>query len=545
MAGVTLLSGKQQHLGLVAWLRWRLFLNGLRTRRGKADLASKIILGFFIGSVALAVGPLLAVGSWYAISHREPFILPGEFWFVFLVWLLVPILISGFGAESDPAFLLRFPLRYSTFVVLALAHGIFDPVAVAAVYWLLTILAGVAIASIGALLWAIPAAAAFAVLNLLLNRTIFAWLSRWMAQRRTREILGALFILAMFSIQLVGPLTQRYGKRALPVLTRVASASRLLPPGMAASVITARHADRALAGFAGLLIYSGVLTWLLSFRLRAEYRGENLSEARRASAVTRSTVGAGWHVTGLSPIVAALLEKDLHYLVRNSTAYLTLLAPVVIVILLTVGHGGPHARQPVFAHSSSFFFPASIGYVMLTLAGLAYNNLGYDGPGVAMLFSTPIRFRDVLVAKNLLHTMVALVEVLAVSALVRFIVGATPPLVLAMTLAGALMVHFTNLAAGNLMSLYFPRKLIPGQMRRQQASGVAVAANLGIQVLLATLAGGVYLLSRWAGHLAWCGVAFLVLAGAAWIAYRRVLDLASGIAWRRREILIAELSGSD
>jgi hypothetical protein len=107
------------------------------------------------------------------------------------------------------------------------------------------------------------------------------------------------------------------------------------------------------------------------------------------------------------------------------------------------------------------------------------------------------------------------------------------------------MVHFTNLAAGNLMSLYFPRKLIPGQMRRQQASGVAVAANLGIQVLLATLAGGVYLLSRWAGHLAWCGVAFLVLAGAAWIAYRRVLDLASGIAWRRREILIAELSGSD
>jgi ABC-2 type transport system permease protein len=540
-----LVPGKQEQLRLVAWLRWHLFVNSLRTQRSKLDVAAKIAGGISIGGVTLVLGPLLGVGSWYAISSGKPLILSGEIWFVFLAWLLLPLLITGFGAESDPASLLRFPLRYSTFVLLAFAHGIFDPVAVAALYWLLAMLAGIAVASPGALLSAIPALAAFALINVLLNRAIFAWLSRWLAQRRTREILGVLFILVMLSFQFVGPFFARYGEHAYTMVTRLASASHLLPPGLAASAVITRHASRArsaLADFAGLLVYSGVLGWLLSLRLRAEYRGESLSEARREAPAERSTVRAGWNVAGFSPTVAALFEKDLRYLVRNSAAYITLLAPVLIVIVLSLGHGRAHARQPVFMRSTSIFFPLSVGYVMLALVGLAYNSLGYDGSGLAMLFAAPIRFRDVLVAKNLLHTLVVSAEVLAVSVLGWFLVGPTPPLVVAVTLAGAILVLLTNLAAGNLASLYFPRKLIPGQMRRQQGSGLAVAASLGIQVLLAALAAGMYFLSRWAGHLAWCGIGFLVLAGVAWMVYCRVLDLAGGIALKRREVLMAELS---
>jgi hypothetical protein len=171
---VILVPGKQEQLRLVGWLRWRLFVNGLRTGRGKADLAAKIILGAVLGSVVLGLGPLLGAGSWYAISNAKPFILTGEIWFIFLVWLLFPVLISGFGAESDPASLLRFPLHYSSFVFLAFAHGILDHVAVAAVYWLLAILVGIAVASPGPLLWAIPSLAALALFNLVLNRAIYA-----------------------------------------------------------------------------------------------------------------------------------------------------------------------------------------------------------------------------------------------------------------------------------------------------------------------------------------------------------------------------------
>ena len=186
-----------------------------------------------------------------------------------------------------------------------------------------------------------------------------------------------------------------------------------------------------------------------------------------------------------------------------------------------------------------------VAYVMLTLVGLAYNSLGYDGPGLAMLMAAPIRFRDVLLAKNLLHSLLVLVEVFVIFVLVQFIAGPTPPLVVGVTLAGALWILFANLAAGNLVSLYFPRKLNFGQMRRQQASGMAVAVNMGIQLLLVGVATGAYFLARWAGHLGLCGIAFLALAGGAWLAYRRVLNMTSDIAWKRREVLMAELSRPD
>lgn len=189
-----LAPGRQEQLRLLAWLRWRLFVNGLGTRRGKADLASKIILGVVIGAVALGIGPLIGMGSWYAIHNAEPFVLPGELWAIFIVWLMLPIFVSGFGAESDPGSLLRFPLRYSAFALLALAHGAFDPVAVAAIYWLFAMLIGVVVASPVAALWAMPGLAAFALFSLLLNRVIFAWLSHWLAKRRTREILGLVFL---------------------------------------------------------------------------------------------------------------------------------------------------------------------------------------------------------------------------------------------------------------------------------------------------------------------------------------------------------------
>jgi len=544
VAGLTLVPGKGMQLRLVGWLRWRLFVNGLRTTRGKADLATKIILGVLIGGAALAFGLLLGIGSWYAISSGKPFILAVELWAVFLVWLLWPLLISGYGAESDAASLLRFPIHYSSFVLLTLSYGILDHVAVAALCWLTAMLTGIELASGGARLWAIPALAAFAMFNLLLNRTIFAWLSRWLAQRRTREILGVVLIVVMFSFQLIGPLIQRYGERAYSAFAGLGAAGRILPPGLAAIVMTAGHSDRALAALAGLLAYSGVLAWLLSVRLKAEYLGENLSEARQPTPDRTSTVRAGWRITGLSPTVAALLEKDLLYLRRNTMAYFTLLAPLLVVVVMSLTHGPGYPRHPAFWRSSSILFPGSVGYVMLTLVNFIYNSLGYDGPGLPMLVAAPIRFRDVLAAKNLLYTMVFVAEVVAVFVLLCWLMGPPSPLVLVVTLVGGLWALLTNLTVGNLVSLYYPQKLNPGEMRRQQASGLAMAVSFGIQLLLAGVAAAMYFLSRWAGSLAWCGIAFVVLAGIAGMAYRYVLNLSSGIAWKRREVLMAELSRS-
>jgi len=549
VAGVISAPGKSTQLFLVGWLRWRLFVNGLRTATGKLNLAVHIIMGAGIGLGIVGLGVLLGLGSWYAISRGKPTLLSAELWLVFLVWLLLPLLISGFGAESDPVSLLRFPLRFSTFVLLALAHGVFDPAAAACLYWLAAMLLGIAVASFSVLEWAIPAFAGLALLNLLLNRAIYAWLSRWMAQRRTREILGAVGVLLAISGQFISPLANRYGHRALPWVTRFASGVRVLPPGIAAATIAfgrAGSTGKAGAEFAGLLAYCGVIGWLLTIRLRAEYRGENLSEARRPSAEARAPVRAGWNVVGFSPTVAALFEKDLRYLLRNTAAYLTLLTPLLIIIVLSMSrHGSPHPKVMGFMLGRATYFPMGVAYILLTLVGLAYNSLAYDGSGLLMLFSAPLRFRDVMVAKNLLHSMVLVAEVILVFVVVQFVGGPTPPVVVGMTVAGALWAFLVNLTAGNLVSLYFPRKWKPGQMRRQPASGLAMVVTLGVQVVVVGLAAALYLLSRWAGNMAWCGIGFLGLAGLTWIAYRRVLNLVTGIAWKRREALLAELSRPD
>jgi len=541
---MTAASGRQEQLRLVAWLRWRLFVNGLRTRRGKADLISKIILGVILGAVLLGAGPLLGFGAWYAIHNSQPFVLPGELWGIFFFWLMLPIFVSGFGAESDPGSLLRFPLRYSAFVLLAFAHGLLDPISVAALYWLLAMLIGIAAASAGAALWAMPALALFALFNVLLNRVIFAWLSHWLAKRRTREILGLVFLLVMFSFQLCGPLTERYGKTAMPALIRSLTFGRFFPAGLASSMIMTGHAGGvagALLDIAGLVAFCAFFGWILSIRLRAEYRGENVSEARAEKSAAPADVRAGFSFAGLSPTVAALLEKDVKYLVRNTTMFFSLAVPFVLIIVMSLSRGNAHDTAPIFMRSGTVLFPMSVGYVMLVLVGFAYNVFGYDGEGISVLFAAPVRFRDVMVSKNLLHAMMVSAEVLLVVVLDWIVVGPVSMPMLLVTLLGAAGFILVNLAIGDLMSLYFPRKLKFGQMRRQQTSGLSILVSLGTQIVLFGLAIGLYLLSHVTGNLAWCAIGFLVLDILALVAYRQVLAAVDDIALKRRDALIIEL----
>jgi len=57
----------------------------------------------------------------------------------------------------------------------------------------LGIWSGIALARPGMAGWTALALAVFAFFNILLVRAIFAWVDRWLAQRRTREIVSALF----------------------------------------------------------------------------------------------------------------------------------------------------------------------------------------------------------------------------------------------------------------------------------------------------------------------------------------------------------------
>ena len=280
----------RQQLAAVAGLRWRVFVNSLRTFRGRLELASRIFvsLAFLAGGIGGAVG--LGGAAWFLILHGNVEWLGTLLWPVFLFWQLFPLMATAFTQNVESSNLLRFPLSYRSYFLIRLAYGSLDPATAVASLWLLGIDIGIGIARPRALPWATIVLLTFALVNIVLARMLFAWLERWLAQRRTREILGILFFLFILSFQLIGPLIAAYEHRSIPesrVLgQKLSNAQRPLPPGLAAAAIAGTYTRAspppALFPFVLLDAYGIAFLWLLNFRLRAEYRGENLSESAAA-----------------------------------------------------------------------------------------------------------------------------------------------------------------------------------------------------------------------------------------------------------------------
>jgi ABC-2 type transport system permease protein len=538
-------QGRRQ-LAAVAELRWRIFVNSLHTFRGRLELASRIFVG--IAFVAGGIGGAVVLGgaAWYLMSEGNAEWLGALLWPVFLFWQLFPLMATAFTRNPESASLLRFPLSYRAYFLIRLAYGSLDPATIVAGLWLLGIAIGIAVAQPRLLPWAAPVLLMFAIVNLLLARTAFAWLERWLAQRRTREIMGVLFFLCILSMQLIGPLIAFYGHKsksdARLLGQELSKAQKPLPPGLAAAAIEdaaqGKHGS-SLLWFLLLTGYGIAFLWLLDFRLRAEYRGENLSEtARRQASLGLPPLRPGWNVPGVPGPVAAVFEKELRYLSRSGPMLFTLVVP--LVMLLVFRSSGQD--QGLFAHAPELTFPLGAAYSLLLLTNLSYNNFGADGRGVQFFFASPAPFRQIMVGKNLAHAAIFALEIVLVwlgtSLLYR------PPS-LSVTLGsfvGILFVLPIDFAAGNLFSIYSPTKIEAGVFGRQRASLTTVIASIGIRVLL--FGGAVLMLwfSRNYGS-SWTVVpAFLlppVLAGGAYIA---ALGWVDKIALNHRDNFISQLS---
>src|ERR1700691_2406600 len=232
-------------LSTIAWLRWRLFRNGLRSTRSQLELVSHIFvsLAFAIGGFGGALG--MAFAAALMISAGKPELIALLLWVVFIFWRGFPIMATAFTDNPDSSDLLRFPLSYRSYFLVRLAYGAFDPATALGSLWSFGILVGVGFAKPELLAWALLVLLAFVAFNLLFMQMVFAWVERWLAQRRTREIMGILLVLLMLSFQLIGPLmrhfTGRSGHGAQQSLQRyvdvLAPVQGMLPPGLAADAI--------------------------------------------------------------------------------------------------------------------------------------------------------------------------------------------------------------------------------------------------------------------------------------------------------------------
>jgi ABC-2 type transport system permease protein len=582
MAGVTGVGMKAPGGGLfgrealaqyaaLARVRWRMFIHGLRSIHGIRDLGATGIAWMFYSVFGLGFGIGLCAAAYSIASSASWQYLPILPWAVSFLWLMLPIAVASFQEQSELGTLLRFPVRFGSYFLMYSVSGLMEPSTFVGALCCFGVWLGIVIARPDLSLWATLGLTVFAVFNLLLVRSVFAWIDRWLAQRKTREILGALFMVLILSMQLLNPAVWQHGHRsqgnrtgpeqqikqfmAEPWVRTAIHVQAWLPPGLAALALR-RAAEQQPApavealGVLGLFVLGAGS--VLGLRLHAEYRGENLGAAparkktatkqAKAISVRQQTAEreglAGLFGPSLASPIFAIAEKEIRSLPRTLPLLYAIGAPLLMVLVISGAflRGGPsHAGAPQVA------FPLCIFFAQIGFSQLFSNSLGTEGAGIQLYFLSPTPMRTVLLAKNLFHAAVFAVAMLIAGFMASIRLGPPDGLMSAITVAWILFVLPVNLAVGDVLSLTMPYRVNPGRITRQRGSQASALLSLLFQGGTLGVGAAVYELCS-LGGMVWLAVpAFLVLAAVAVFVWLRILGNVYEIANQNKDLLIATL----
>jgi ABC-2 type transport system permease protein len=553
----------------VAWLRWRIFVNAFRrqTRGNKVgSLIVAILLRLILWPIVAlwVIGPCVGSGfvAWTAVSQHHPLNLSMLLAGIAILWQFIAINGIGIAATAssfDHTSLLRFPLRFGRYLVLRLLLGLLTASTIVGCLTLISAAIGIAVADLALAPAAFLVLGIYAAMNIFFSRMIAVWLDRLLATRRAREIFTGLMALFFVSFQFLNfrrPAGHRTPAANVTWINGFLHGTnrflQWLPPGFATVSIFPGHPLARLGQFAALLAWTGVFFAAFALRLHKQFLGEYLSEGAPRTAPARThtlpsspaapepaTYNLQPATSFLSPIIAACLRKEWVCLRGNSNQLISMLTPLVFVIIFTRG---------ILASHPSYLLPGAIGYAILGLLGTLYNIFGSDGAGVQLYLLSPVRLRDIVLAKNLASLALLLLEASLAWCLVIFL--ATVPIPLSAQLSAAswiVFVIFANLAFGTLRSIQAPRKVVvPGQSRQLRSSTASRTSGL---IVLAILFGSILLqipvalLCRHFNN-PWLAVLiFLPLAAAAIAAYALLLANADNLIQTHRDTFAEDLCG--
>src|SRR5712692_2851334 len=184
MAGLS--TAAREQLRAISQLRWRVFVNSLRSVRGRLNLVSRTIAGLLVLGAGLGGGFALGAVVWTLTSAHNLVWLPIIFWLIFAFWQLFPVMATAFNENLDTSVLLRFPLSYPAYFLVRLVYGALDIATALGIFWSAGVFIGVAVAEPRLFPWALLVTVAFVGFNILLARTIFVWIEHWLSRRRSR-----------------------------------------------------------------------------------------------------------------------------------------------------------------------------------------------------------------------------------------------------------------------------------------------------------------------------------------------------------------------
>lgn len=509
------------HISLIADLRWQVLRNSMRFTRKRFEFGLRIFIYGMVGLTGVAVGVLFFVIGWKALPSK-PQLATTIFWFLFAFWMLFPLLMEGGSPSFNFRELARYPIRYRTYFSMSALYGFLDPSALACCVWLIFFWVGTAVSMPLRSLWIGLVLLMFIAVNLFSNRVVFGWLERLTSTRKGRERIMITMLAAGMAWQLMFLIglpnydpklpespTKRAVQASIPYLR---AANEFTPPGLAAAAV--RTADRrAVPKLLGLLIWVLGLGYILHRQLRKNFLGESPAESFKPVGAVQSQ--PGWKLPGISEITSAVMEKELRYVVREPKLVMNMLIGWSFLAVIVFSSSFMRTAFNISEASfSRYFFPGAMAYCLMLVAQQAFNIFWSDSPGFSRWLVSGASLRQVIIGKNLSLVIVLLVNALVVGALALMtdklsatqIVFIPPALLYA---AGLL------LGGGNILSVWFPKKVEQGKLSSRTISESATLASLGVQAFLATSLWFVYFVAvKMAKPGAAALVAGVLLAGA-------------------------------
>jgi ABC-2 type transport system permease protein len=569
-------------------LRWRIFLNGFRRKESAASVVVWILVLPFAAFITLGLmfGAGAASAAFTEAGHIER--VAWVFWGIFVVTQLVNIQLGQPGTTFDPTQLIRFPMTAGHYTAIRLFFGLLSPSNIIVTLLSFAAVAGILIIRADLWLYAIAAAIAFALLNALFSRMIFSWIDRWLSTRRAREVFTAIIFIGSLGLQWANftynpgynhhyhhhhrasqnpdsdetadsdtssDATAAKLQHAQALYAKAQPWLAILPPDLTADTIdsAAKHRPAKVAiDLTADLLYAAAFFAIFAMRMRTEFRGENLSDqanavSKKDPAKTKASAKPAHDLPARAQpqsiatnpsrnIVSAIVAKEFLYLRRNTGLFYGLIAPLVMVFLFA----GKFAAR---GSGSSWLFPCALAYALLGVVPVSFNSFGLDGIGSQVYFMTPIRMRDVLLGKNILNSLLAVVEIAAVLALVIYLSGMPPLTIVLSAILWAAGTLFIELTVGNYRSIAAPKRIDPGRTAQKQARPLSAFASMGILLAAAGVGWSLMMLAQLFPNLSWIlPLCMLVFAAVAAAIYWHNLNAMDSYAMRHRESLFEELS---
>ena len=558
----------------IAWLRWRILVNGFRRKGGTGELIGRILLYPILAG--FAIGPSIGVGfgaAYFTYSHQLAHI-AWLLWGTFAFCQFLNIQLGQPGTTFDPTELIRFPLSARDYIYIRLCFGLLTPANVIGTLMSASIALGIIIAAPALWFYAIPALAIFAATNVLFSRMIFAWVDRWLATRRAREIFTGLIFAFSIGIQWAnftfnpaynhghtGNMSTAKLAFGLSIIHRLQPFLTWLPPEItSASIVAASHAATSLYLELTVVcaLYAIAFFVIFAFRMRTEYRGENLSDAANSVAKTKSSPilparpGApylaasspdmGSRTTtptltrnpfGLSSSVIAILGKEFLYIRRHTGIVYGLIMPIIVMLFVSFKYANPG--------NVTWIFPAIVAYTMLAISNFSYNSFGLEGTGSQFYFLAPVRIRDVMLAKNIASFITAAIEVALIFIVISVAAGVPRLDIAAAAVLWAIATLLLTTLVGNRRSLIAPKKVLTGKMANKQISQLSALISMGILTGSMFIAALPAALAFYFDH-TWILLPIAVIyAAIAIFIYERSLRTIDTYALTHREELFTEL----